>query len=197
MPVPIPEFHISTRPPPPPPVPLSTSRPPEMATSPRLLAVLLLFASAAAPSVAVKLVVGGGKHWAPNVNYTDWADGHEFHVGDWLEFDYEKDRYDVVQVNETAYKTCDGSSPILSYSRGRNFVFRLNTTGRFYFICSRGYCWNGMKVSVLVRPAPPPPAVAPSSSRASRARAAGGVWRWAALTALVGVAVLAPLPFRV
>jgi len=86
------------------------------------------------------------------------------------EFDYEKDRYDVVQVNETAYATCDGSSPILSYSRGRNFVFRLNTTGRLYFICSRGYCWNGMKVSVLVRPAPPPPAAAPSTSHASRAR---------------------------
>ena len=56
-----------------------------MATSPRLLlVVLLLFASAAAPSAAVRLVVGGGKRWAPNVNYTDWADGHEFHVGDWL-----------------------------------------------------------------------------------------------------------------
>ena len=57
-----------------------------MATSPRLLllVVLLLFASAAAPSVAVRLVVGGSKRWAPNVNYTDWADGHEFHVGDWL-----------------------------------------------------------------------------------------------------------------
>jgi hypothetical protein len=57
-----------------------------MATSPRLLllVVLLLFASAAAPSAAVRLVVGGSKRWAPNVNYTDWADGHEFHVGDWL-----------------------------------------------------------------------------------------------------------------
>ena len=103
----------------------------------------------------------------------------------------------MVQVNETAYATCDGSSPILSYSRGRNFVFRLNTTGRLYFICSRGYCWNGMKVSVLVQPAPPPPpppppAMAPSS-RASRARAAAGVWRWAALTVLVGAAV----PLRV
>ena len=76
----------------------------------------------------------------------------------------------MVQVNETAYAKCDGSSPILSYSRGRNFIFRLNTTGRLYFICSRGYCWNGMKVSVLVRPAPPPPAAAPSTSHASRAR---------------------------
>nr|CAB3478388.1 unnamed protein product [Digitaria exilis] len=199
MPVPIHEFHIST-PPPPPPVPFRcTSRPPEMATSPRLLLVVLfLFATAPALSVAAKIYVGDGKRWAPNVNYIDWADRHEFHVGDWLvawrraEFDYEKDRYDVVQVNETAYDKCDGSSPILRYSRGRSFVFRLNHTGRFYFICSRGYCWNGMKASVLVHPAPlPPPAKAPSSSHASRARAAAGVWRWAAaLTALVGASVL-------
>lgn len=98
----------------------------------------------------------------------------------------------MVQVNETAYDKCDGSSPILSYSRGRNFVFRLNNTGRFYFICSRGYCWNGMKASVLVHPAPLPPARAPSSSsHASRARAAAGVWRWAmALTALLAASVL-------
>lgn len=96
----------------------------------------------------------------------------------------------MVQVNETAYDKCDGSSPILSYSRGRNFVFRLNHTGRFYFICSRGYCWNGMKTSVLVHPAPLPPAMAPSS-HASGARAAAEVWRWAAaLTAMLGAAVL-------
>jgi len=106
------------------------------------------------------------------------------------EFDYEKDRYDVVQVNETAYAKCDGGSPILSYTRGRSFVFRLNTMGRLYFICSRGYCWNGMRVFVLVQPAPPPAAaMAPSS----HARAATGVWRWAALTVLIGLAV----PLRV
>ncbi|RCV27489.1 hypothetical protein SETIT_5G328600v2 [Setaria italica] len=173
----------------------SASRPPEiMATPPRLLVVvLLLLATAPALSVAAKLVVGDRKRWAPNVNYTDWADRHEFYVGDWLDFEYEKDRYDVVQVNETAYARCDGSSPILSYSRGHNFPFQLNRTGRFYFICSRGYCWNGMKVSVLVQPAPLPPAMAPSS-HASRARAAAGVWRWVGLAALL---LLGSLPFRV
>ena len=115
------------------------------------------------------------------------------------EFRYEKGQYDVVQVNETAYAACDASSPILSYSRGHNFVFQLNQTGRFYFICSRGYCWNGMKVSVLVQPPPasPPPvvALAPHASSAS-AGAAPGVWS-AALAALLGWAVVSPLPFRV
>lgn len=56
-----------------------------MATSPRLLLVaLFLLAAAPALSVAAKIYVGDGKRWAPNVNYTDWADRHEFHVGDWL-----------------------------------------------------------------------------------------------------------------
>jgi hypothetical protein len=194
-----------------------------MATPPRILVVvaLLLLATAPALSVAAKVVVvGDRKRWAPGVNYTEWADRHEFHVGDWLgtnpislfpspgskfrfaqvrnaaDFKYEKDRYDVVQVNETAYDKCDGSSPILSYSRGHNFPFQLNRTGRFYFICSRGYCWNGMKVSVLVRPAPPPPPAVAPSSRASRVRAAAGVWRWVGLAALP-LLLLGSLPFRV
>ncbi|CAO2166503.1 unnamed protein product [Urochloa humidicola] len=169
-----------------------------MATSPRLLLlVTFLLATAPALSAAVRYYVGDRSRWAPNVNYTDWANRHEFHVADWLDFTYKKDMYDVVQVpNETAYNNCDSSSPIVSYSRGHNFVFQLNHTGRLYFICSRGFCFNGMKVSVLVQPAPLPPAMPPSSSHASRVRAAAGAWRWAALTAMVG-AVLRPLLFQV
>lgn len=111
------------------------------------------------------------------------------------EFRYEKGKYDVVQVNETAYAACDASSPILSHSRGHNFVFRLNHTGRLYFICSRGYCWNGMKFSVLVQQ--PAVAPAPHASSASAA-AAPGVWS-AALAASLGWGwtVVRPLPFRV
>ncbi|XP_066309969.1 early nodulin-like protein 19 [Miscanthus floridulus] len=167
-----------------------------MATATRLLlVVLLLFAATPAPSLAESFVVGGRKQrWEPNVNYTGWADQQQFHVGDWLEFKYEKGKYDVVQVNQTAYAACDASSPILSYSRGHNFVFQLNQTGRFYFICSRGYCWNGMKVSVLVQ-APPASSPAPHASSAS-AGAAAGVW-CAALAASLGWAVVRRLPFRV
>ena len=118
------------------------------------------------------------------------------------EFRYEKGKYDVVQVNETAYAACDASSPILSHSRGHNFVFRLNHTGRLYFICSRGYCWSGMKVSVLVQPPPPPPSLPPAShshasSASARVRPAAGLW-CAALSTLLGWAVLTPpLSFRV
>ncbi|WVZ68725.1 hypothetical protein U9M48_017629, partial [Paspalum notatum var. saurae] len=192
-----------------------------MATTTRrlLVAVVLLFTVTPALSLGEKFVVGERKHgWAPNVNYTEWAEQHQFHVGDWLgraaadlakkrgekkplvhaDFEYQRDMFDVVQVNETAYAACDGSSPILSYSRGHSFVFRLNRTGRFYFICSRGYCWGGMKLSVLVHPPEPlPPAVTPSSDASrGRAGAASGAWWCAALAALLGVAAAGPLTFR-
>ncbi|TVU35013.1 hypothetical protein EJB05_16878 [Eragrostis curvula] len=172
-----------------------------MAPAAALLLVTLLFAVAPAPSLAKVFRVGDKQGWAPKVNYTTWAEQQQFHVGDWLNFVYQKDMYDMVQVqNETAYAACDASASIFNYSRGTNYAFELNRTGRFYFICSRGYCFDGMKVSVLVHPAALPPAVAPEShkSRAfsSRARAEAGAWL-AALAASLGAAVLVSLPFPV
>ncbi|GJM93041.1 hypothetical protein PR202_ga09559 [Eleusine coracana subsp. coracana] len=108
--------------------------------------------------------------------------------------------YDVVQVSdEVAYKACNDTAAIVRYSKGTNFAFELNHTGRFYFICSRGYCWNGMKVSVLVHPAPaPPPAASHHASSASSSRGRGDAGAWlAALAASLGAAALLSLPFRV
>jgi hypothetical protein len=107
--------------------------------------------------------------------------------------------YDVVQVaDEAAYQKCDPSNPVVRYDRGRNYVIQLTRTGRYYFICSRGYCWNGMKVTVLVepRPAPPPSAIAPSASGADASAAGLSSWALAAAAAaaLLSAAVLG-LPF--
>ncbi|KQK09889.1 mavicyanin [Brachypodium distachyon] len=162
-----------------------------------LLVTLVLFAAASLPpSSAEDFTVGDKQQWAANVNYTSWPDKYRFHVGDWLVFKYQKGMFDVMQVDEAAYEKCDASKPIASYDRGTSFPFQLNHTGRYYFICSKGYCWGGMKVSVLVEPpaSEQPPAVAPSTSRAA---ARHGAASWAALAAalaLVGSAVLG-LPF--
>ncbi|XP_051220603.1 early nodulin-like protein 19 [Lolium perenne] len=161
-----------------------------------LLTLLLFAAAAPAPSAATKFVVGDKQNWAPNVNYTAWPDKYHFHVDDWLQFNYEKDMYDVVQVaDEAAYQKCDPSNPVVRYDRGRNYVIQLNRTGRYYFICSRGYCWNGMKVTVLVepRPAPPPSAIAPSASGAVPVTGVSS-WALAAAAASLCAAVL-DLPF--
>uniref|UniRef100_M8BBF7 Uncharacterized protein n=1 Tax=Aegilops tauschii TaxID=37682 RepID=M8BBF7_AEGTA len=154
-----------------------------------LLATSLLLAAAPLPSAAEKFVVGDKKNWAPNVNYTTWPDQYHFHVGDWLQFNYAKGMYDVVQVaNQTAYDKCDPSNPLVSYDRGRGFGFPLNSPG-----C---YCWSGMKVTVLVEdsPAQPPHAAAPSPNAAAR----HGVVSWAVAAAAASLcAAVLGLPFAV
>lgn len=120
-----------------------------------LLSLLLLLLSSSAS--ANKYTVGDAQGWNPGVNYTVWVDKHRpFHLGDWLVFYYQSGMADVVQVDETAYNKCDSSHPISNYSKGRSYAFELNQTKRFYFICSFGYCYQGMKVSVLVHPLSPP-----------------------------------------
>ncbi|RWW29764.1 hypothetical protein BHE74_00012185 [Ensete ventricosum] len=116
--------------------------------------------------------VGDEKGWIPGVNYTIWEKKHRpFHVGDWLVFYYQPRTSDVVQVDEDAYDKCDASSPISNYSKGRSYAFELNHTGRYYFICSFGYCYQGMKLSILVEPltSPSAPLSAKKKSSASAA----------------------------
>lgn len=71
-------------------------------------------------------------------------------------FYYTSGMGDVVQVDEAAYNKCDASHPIMNYSKGRSFAFELNETKRYYFICSYGYCYQGMKLSIKALPLPPP-----------------------------------------
>ncbi|CAL9767086.1 unnamed protein product [Musa acuminata subsp. burmannicoides] len=132
---------------------------------------------------ADRFTVGDRQGWNPNVNYTVWVEKHKpFHVGDWLGglidggrcdvfavFYYQSGMADVVQVDEAGYNKCDASNPISNYSKGRNYAFQLNHTGRYYFICSRGYCYGGMRLSILAERLPPP-SPPPSSHRNSAAR---------------------------
>jgi len=51
-----------------------------------ITAVVLAFLMAAPmPGVtAKKYTVGENKFWNPNINYTIWAQGKHFYLGDWL-----------------------------------------------------------------------------------------------------------------
>ncbi|RWW62105.1 hypothetical protein BHE74_00030782 [Ensete ventricosum] len=82
-------------------------------------------------------------------------------------FYYQSGMADVVQVDEAGYNKCDASNPISNYSKGRNYAFQLNHTGRYYFICSRGYCYGGMRLAILAERLPPPSP--PSSSHSNSA----------------------------
>ncbi|KAJ1701599.1 hypothetical protein LUZ63_001378 [Rhynchospora breviuscula] len=123
----------------------------------REVIVLLFLIYAVALVSANKFTVGDEHGWNPNVNYTIWAEKHKpFYVGDWLVFYYQSGQADVIQVDEVGYNKCDASNPISNYSKGRSYAFQLNHTKNYYFICSYGYCYGGMKLAIKAQALPPP-----------------------------------------
>ncbi|PON74067.1 Phytocyanin domain containing protein [Parasponia andersonii] len=107
--------------------------------------------------------VGGGKaNWSPNINLSDWSSHQTFHSGDWLFFGFDKNQYNVLEVNKTSYEKCIESDFIKNITRGGRDVFQLTEAKTYYFICGRGYCFNGMKVAIVVSDIEPSPAPAPA-----------------------------------
>ncbi|KAG6467220.1 lamin-like protein [Zingiber officinale] len=153
----------------------------------KLLPRFLLFLSLTRLASPDKFTVGDSQAWNYNVNYTDWVDKHKpFHVGDWLVFYYQSGMADVIQVDEAAYNKCDASNPISNYSKGRSYAFQLNHTGPYYFICSRGFCYGGMRLAIVAEPLPPP-----SSPPTSQHLSAGPRSSHAGAYPLLSVAVVA------
>nr|DAD32402.1 TPA_asm: hypothetical protein HUJ06_011253 [Nelumbo nucifera] len=81
--------------------------------------------------------VGANRGWNPGINYTLW---------------YQKNQYNVFEVNETDYDNCTTYGAVGNWSSGEDFI-PLDKAKRYYFMCPNG-CYNGMKVSVLVHPIP-------------------------------------------
>lgn len=53
-----------------------------MASRAFFLAVVVVVAAAVIPAFATDYIVGDEAGWALSVNYTAWAEGEEFYVGD-------------------------------------------------------------------------------------------------------------------
>ncbi|KAH7547518.1 early nodulin-like protein 19 [Ziziphus jujuba] len=131
-----------------------------------IFSVFLIFVVATiSPIFATDHIVGANKGWNPGINYTLWANNQTFYVGDLISFRYQKNQYNVFEVNQTGYDNCTTEGALGNWSNGKDFV-PLNKAKRYYFICGNGQCFNGMKVSVLVHPLPPPP-TSPSSRELS------------------------------
>ncbi|KAF7001267.1 hypothetical protein CFC21_016975, partial [Triticum aestivum] len=72
-----------------------------------VMAVLAAVVLASLPSAAVatNYTVGDEKGWNPKVDYTSWVKKHRpFYTGDWLLFEYQNGRSDVVQVDEVGLR---------------------------------------------------------------------------------------------
>ncbi|RDY11336.1 Lamin-like protein [Mucuna pruriens] len=137
-----------------------------MAGSFQLTCALLLLFSAAV--TATDHIVGANRGWNPGINYTLWANNHTFYVGDliYLNTLYQKNQYNVFEVNQTGYENCTTEGAVGNWSSGKDFI-PLNKAKRYYFICGNGQCFNGMKVSVVVHPLPPPPTSAISTQHSN------------------------------
>ena len=112
-------------------------------------------------------------------------------------FEYQNGRSDVVQVDQVGYDNCDKASALSSHSKGHSYAFQLKEAKDYYFICSYGYCYSGMKLAVTAKkgPASPPGSTASSkSSKSSKSAAASLAARGAAsLATAVGTAAAAVL----
>ncbi|XP_010258420.1 PREDICTED: lamin-like protein [Nelumbo nucifera] len=132
--------------------------------------ILLMIVCIGRVSGKMLRVGGSSQGWNPDVNYTEWASKQYFYVGLWLYFGYDRYYYNVLEVNETSYETCNDRDPITNVTRGAGRdVFNLTEAKTYYFLSSGGYCWHGMKLAVPVHQFPlPPPVAAPSPSSSTK-----------------------------
>ncbi|CAI9767074.1 unnamed protein product [Fraxinus pennsylvanica] len=114
---------------------------------------------------AVRYIVGGNMGWTTNVNYTVWAQGKQFYLGDWLFFVYDRNQMNVLEVNSTDYDNCISDHPLHDWTTGAGReVVPLNVTKTRYFISGKGFCFGGVKVAIHVEKPPPPPTYSPQKS---------------------------------
>ncbi|XP_077235103.1 mavicyanin-like [Tasmannia lanceolata] len=138
---------------------------------------LLVFLFVIPAAYATTYMVGGTSGWALGVNYTNWAAGETFHVGDSLMFIY-GNTHTVDEVSSSDYNSCSSSNTISTAVSG-NTSIALSAMGSRYFICgTTGHCPGGMKLEVTVSAAtgptsspstpgstsPPPPPPPPRSN---------------------------------
>ncbi|XP_058067678.1 early nodulin-like protein 16 [Magnolia sinica] len=136
------------------------------AVSPHLLLLFLSASVLFSATTATDHIVGDNRGWNPGVNYTLWAGNHTFYVEDLISFRYQKTTYNVYRVNETGYDNCTTEGALGNWSSGKDFIL-LDKAKRYYFICGNGFCFSGMKVTVLVHSLPPPPAASVSEDHKS------------------------------
>nr|GMD56930.1 lamin-like protein [Ipomoea batatas] len=123
---------------------------------------------------STRFIVGANMGWSPNVNYTVWARGKHFYLGDWLcmlssslllRSLLSLNQMNVLEVNKTDYESCNSDHPLHNWTTGAGRdVVPLNVTKTYYFISGNGFCYGGMKVAIPVEELPPPPNTSPIKS---------------------------------
>ncbi|XXG73292.1 hypothetical protein AAC387_Pa07g2238 [Persea americana] len=153
------------------------------AVSPFVLVLFFLFSF----SSATDHIVGQNRGWNPNINYTLWANNHTFYVNDEISFRYQKNMYNVYEVNRTGYDNCTIDGAYGNWSSGKDFI-TFTEARWYYFICGNYGCQSGMKVAVHVLPVPGPA----KATDVGKVKSSGG-WRamavWRVVLASMAVSV--------
>ncbi|KAG9133513.1 hypothetical protein Leryth_026175 [Lithospermum erythrorhizon] len=136
-----------------------------------ILLVAIVSIALAAPTLATDFVVGDESGWTLGLNYTAWAEGKQFYVGDKLIFNYKEGAHNVHKVDGAGFRECLAPLTSVALTSG-NDVIPLATPGRKWYICGIGkHCADGnMKFLITVLPQmgpSPAPAPSPSSSTSS------------------------------
>ncbi|KAF7843181.1 lamin-like protein [Senna tora] len=67
-------------------------------------------------------IVGANRGWNPGINYTLWSNNQTFYVGDLISFRYQKNQYNVFEVNQTGYDNCTTEGATGNWSKGKDFI---------------------------------------------------------------------------
>ncbi|KAI4317791.1 hypothetical protein L6164_025634 [Bauhinia variegata] len=137
------------------------------------LMVLLMMMAAVGVSVSEAAVykVGDSAGWTTigNVNYKNWAATKTFKLGDVIIFEYNSQFHNVMRVTHEMYKSCNGTSPIATFSTGNDSIKITNYGHHFFFCGVPGHCQAGQKVDINVPRQKLSSATAPSPSSSSLA----------------------------
>ncbi|RZC91092.1 hypothetical protein C5167_028926 [Papaver somniferum] len=143
----------------------------------RVVFFMVLAALCVASSMAEVYKVGDGNGWTAEEHmpdYQEWSASKAFKIGDSIAFEYDPEWHNVVQVSYENYKKCNASSPIKTFTSGKDTI-PIKAEGHLF--CIRGvpeHCEMGQKVDIRLdigvladRATPEPPttsAPAPSCS---------------------------------
>ncbi|CAJ2630270.1 unnamed protein product [Trifolium pratense] len=96
--------------------------------------------------------VGDSAGWTTlgNIDYKKWSATKNFQIGDTIIFEYSAQFHNVMRVTHAMYKSCNGSSPIATFTTG-NDTIKITNHGHHFFFCGvPGHCQAGQKVDINV-----------------------------------------------
>ncbi|XP_058773048.1 mavicyanin-like [Vicia villosa] len=118
----------------------------------RCIVFLMMTMVAVQVSNAAVHKVGDSSGWTiiGNIDYKKWSATKNFQIGDTIVFEYNSQFHNVMRVTHAMYKSCNVSSPLTTFSTGKDSI-KITNYGHHFFLCGvPGHCQAGQKVDINV-----------------------------------------------